>query len=473
MKLIRRKEKYSNILNTILFGKYEIISILGTGSSSTVYLAKHLKLKSYRAIKCIPKAADAISSPCLEANLLKHLNHPGIPAIYDVEEDSSYLYLVEEYVQGDSLDTFVNHQSYISQELIIKFGLELCDIFIYLHNLAPYPVLYQDLKPEHIILCENHLKLIDFGAANFFTGSGKPFQFFGTKEYSAHEILTGTEPSLQSDLYSIGKILLFLLEESNLSCSDNLKIIIQKAAAPAAADRYETVSGLRKALTQLQNPAFFTVSHLCKKIIVLGSKHGVGTTHISIALVNTLNQNGYPAIYVEQNNSDILNTFARINSSVSESNGIYKYKFFQGIPNYGNGIESSLPAHTLLIEDYGVFKKKLPEFDDGHLILFIMGSDEWDMEQAVSAGLQYSNREHTLFICSNGNQQATRRYAQLLGTKVYCFPTDDNPFSNTAEKEHFVFTILPFKRRQKKWFAFARKMLKNISLLASPEQPQD
>ena len=367
----------------------------------------------------------------------------------------------------------MNHQSYISQELIIKFGLELCDIFIYLHNLAPYPVLYQDLKPEHIILCGNHLKLIDFGAADFFTDSGKPFQFFGTKEYSAPELQTGVRPSLQSDLYSIGKILSFLLNKSNCSCSDPLKTIIQKASAPLAEDRYETVTGLKKALIQLQNTAFFTVSHLYKKIIVLGSKHGVGTTHIAIALVNILNQNGYPAIYVERNDSDHLSSFARINSSVLECNGIYKYKFFQGIPNYGNGIEISLPAQTLFIEDYGVFTKNLPEFDNEHLILFIMGSDEWDMEQSIEAGFQYDHKKHTLFICSNGNQKATRRYAQILGTKVYCFPTDDNPFSNTAEKEQFFFTILPFKRRQKKWFAFARKKTKNISLSASPEHLQD
>ena len=181
-----------HILNTILFGKYEILSTLGTGNSSIVYLAKHLTLKSYRAIKCIPKTFDSISSPCLEAMILKHLNHPAIPFIYDIEEDNSYFYLVEEYIPGDSLDTFVNHQSYISQELILKFALQLCDIFIYLHNLTPSPVLYQDLKPEHILLYGEQLKLIDFGAANFFLGSDKPFQFFGTKEYSAPEVLNNT-----------------------------------------------------------------------------------------------------------------------------------------------------------------------------------------------------------------------------------------------------------------------------------------
>lgn len=371
------------------------------------------------------------------------------------------IYFVEEYIQGDSLDTFVHHQSYISQELVIKFGIQLCDIFIYLHGLAPYPVLYQDLKPEHIILCGEQLKLIDFGAAAFFTGSDKHFQFFGTREYAAPEVLSGLKPSPSSDLYSLGKVLLFLLDASNTSCSDYLKTIIQKAAAPLAADRYETVFHFKTALKQAEKTAYTSVSHLCKRIIVLGSKHGIGTTHISTALVNTLNQNGSQAIYVEKNTSGSLRAFFRMNSSVSEKEGIYYYKFFQGIPYYGSGIAFTLPTHSILVEDYGVYEKTLPEFDSESLILFIMGSDEWDMELAIMAGLQHTHRERTIFICNQGNQRILRRYARLLGTKVYCFPSDCDPFTNTVEKEHFFFTILPFKRRRRKWLSFIQKHKRN------------
>lgn len=122
-----------------------------------------------------------------EASLLKNLNHPGIPIIYDIEEDDTYYYIIEEFIRGESLDTFVLHQETISQELIIEFCIQLCEILDYLHHYAPYPILYQDLKPEHIILCGNQLKLIDFGIASFFTGSGKHFQKFGTKGYAAPE----------------------------------------------------------------------------------------------------------------------------------------------------------------------------------------------------------------------------------------------------------------------------------------------
>jgi serine/threonine-protein kinase len=63
-----------------------------------VYLAEHLKLRVYRAIKCIPKAPARGSSFPLEdasfheADLLKNLNHPGIPLIYDIDEDDANFY---------------------------------------------------------------------------------------------------------------------------------------------------------------------------------------------------------------------------------------------------------------------------------------------------------------------------------------------------------------------------------------------
>lgn len=102
-----------------------------------------------------------------EADLLKDLKHPGIPLIYDIDEDDTTLYIVEEYIPGESLDRMMVHPENISQELILKIGFELCDILDYLHHTAPYPILYQDLKPEHIIVCGNQVKLIDFGIASF------------------------------------------------------------------------------------------------------------------------------------------------------------------------------------------------------------------------------------------------------------------------------------------------------------------
>lgn len=457
----QRKEHISKILNTILFGKYKILSILGKGGTSTVYLAEHLTLKSYRAIKCIPRTKEPISSQCLEAELLKHLNHPGIPILYDVDQDQNYIYIVEEYIQGESLDAFVSHQSYISQELIINFGIQLCDILIYLHQLNPYPIIYQDLKPEHIILCENHIKLIDFGIATFFTDSNKHFHFYGTKEFSAPEVLTGTCVSPLSDLYSLGKVLQFLMHAGNCNCSEDLKHVINKACSYNIQDRYETVICFKNALEQFATYTCFFRSHLYKKIIVLGSKHGIGTTHIAASLVNILNQNGYHSIYLEQNNTDSLRSFIRSNSSVYEKEGICYYKFFQGIPHYGSGVHIIPPPNALIVEDRGVYKESDFPYSTDTLILFVLGG-EWDMERTVLVGLQLKHWEHLVFVCNYGNKTAAKQFARMLDKKVYCFPADTSPFTNTTEKEQFTFNILQLKRRRHKWFSFIHKIRKSI-----------
>ena len=155
-----------NINHQILFDRYEVIKSLGTGSFSQVYLVRHLSLEQERALKILPKESGLSSSELLEAKLLRSFDHPAIPKIFDIEQDESNFYLVEEYIDGESLSYFLLHQQFISQGLFFNFCEQLCDIFIYLHTFAPSPVIYRDLKPEHIIVCQNQLKLIDFGVSS-------------------------------------------------------------------------------------------------------------------------------------------------------------------------------------------------------------------------------------------------------------------------------------------------------------------
>ena len=169
----------------ILSGRYQIIRSLGTGQTSTVYLARHLSLDAERAIKVIPKTGASPVSVLTEAQLLKSLNHPGIPMIFDIEEDDSNYYLVEEYIQGESLEAYLLHHKFISSDLFLSFCEQLCDIFRYLHSLHPTPILYQDLKPEHIIVCGTQLKLIDFGVTwnTGSSGNNFPHRKFGQVKF--------------------------------------------------------------------------------------------------------------------------------------------------------------------------------------------------------------------------------------------------------------------------------------------------
>ena len=72
---------------------------LGNGRSGTVYLAYHVELEEYRAVKVVPKSLADYDTFRKEALFLKTLRHPGIPIVYDVEEDTGYRYLIEEYLE--------------------------------------------------------------------------------------------------------------------------------------------------------------------------------------------------------------------------------------------------------------------------------------------------------------------------------------------------------------------------------------
>ena len=95
--------------NFILSGRYEILKPLGCGSNGTVYLARHHSLGIDRAVKVFPKSDAQSPFAVSEAQVLNTVQHPGIPTIYDFEEDASFYYLVEEYIQCDSLEQFLLH----------------------------------------------------------------------------------------------------------------------------------------------------------------------------------------------------------------------------------------------------------------------------------------------------------------------------------------------------------------------------
>lgn len=178
--------------------------------------------------------------------------------------------------------------------------MQICAVLDYLHHLSPYPILYQDLKPEHIILCGNQVKIIDFGIASFITVFGKNFQLYGTEGYAAPEALNGDTVTTASDIYSLGKVLEALARACTPDCSETLTHIIEKAADRNPDSRYQTATDLMLALSELaggKNPvkkglifrqsskkrysACHSFAHLIKNIAVIGSRSGAGATFFS------------------------------------------------------------------------------------------------------------------------------------------------------------------------------------------------
>lgn len=350
--------------------------------------------------------------------------------------------MIEEFIQGESLDAFVLHQENISQELIIKFGIQLCDILDYLHHLSPYPILYQDLKPEHIILCGNQLKLIDFGIASLFTGSSNYFQIYGTDGFVAPEVLQGLPTTPAADIYSLGQVLQFLAKYVSPKCNANLLRIISQATATSTAKRFTSAGSLRTALLTAQNNACRISSHLIPHISVIGSRTGAGATHFSISLVSTLNKKGIPSIYMPFHTNDTLSSISHCNLGLKEQDGKFYYQYFRGIPSYGSGVTMSADTNQCIVKDYGTCPKQLSSLESENLIFLILSGSDWDLPATLAFGEKFFLFPQTIFICNFQNKKAARKLADTLGKKVYCFPFDENPFRVTSEKERLISAIL-------------------------------
>ena len=202
----------------LIDGRYRIINEIGSGGTSVVYLVSDNHLNKNFAIKEIKKddfansgviAGDLID----EANIMNKLNHPLLPRIIDVIDRGSYVYVVMDYIQGQSLDKVRLHYNTIPQEYVIHWFKQLCEVLTYLHVANP-PIIFRDLKPSNIILTfDGSIRLIDFGAAREFKHKQQNIESknWGTKNYAAPEQVMYGIADARSDIYSLGVTMHHLL----------------------------------------------------------------------------------------------------------------------------------------------------------------------------------------------------------------------------------------------------------------------
>lgn len=209
-------------IGSIIDGKYKILSKIGQGGMSVVYLALNEKANKSWAIKEIRKdGADqnAIYKQGLmaEIEILKHLNHKNLPSIIDVIDDGDTFLIVMDYIEGNPLSTLLDEQGAQSQEQVIEWGKQLCDVLGYLHKCNP-PIIYRDMKPSNVMLKpDGSVVLIDFGAAREYKRERiADTTCLGTQGYAAPEQFGGMgQTDARTDIYTLGATLYHLLTNHN------------------------------------------------------------------------------------------------------------------------------------------------------------------------------------------------------------------------------------------------------------------
>lgn len=198
----------------LLAGRYRLIKMIGSGGMGKVFLAsdEHLNGKLWAVKQCeFGKSELSLK----EAELLMKLNHPHLPRIVDYIEDqaSGAHYIVMDYIEGRTVrDLLEKAPHLINETLIVKWGIQICSIFDYLHNLEE-PIIYRDLKPSNVMINEKgNLTLIDFGISRKYKqGVQQDTMQLGTHGFAAPEQYEGGQSDPRTDLYLLGAFLYYLL----------------------------------------------------------------------------------------------------------------------------------------------------------------------------------------------------------------------------------------------------------------------
>ncbi len=198
-------------------GKYRVLSELGRGATSRVFLCEDPFLERKVAIKVIKD--DAPTDTYMrrrfqrvfmnEAALTGKLAHPHIIAIYDAVTDDEDSYLVMEYVEGQTLETFCNPEALLPLERVVEimFKASLALDYAYRHG-----VIHCDIKPANIMITgETDIKVTDFGAAFYDAADHTYLTGVGSPAYMSPEQVLEKQLNHQTDIYSLGVVLYQLL----------------------------------------------------------------------------------------------------------------------------------------------------------------------------------------------------------------------------------------------------------------------
>jgi serine/threonine-protein kinase len=255
---------------SIIDGKYKVLSKIGHGGMSVVYMVINEKANKTWAVKEVRKNGvldfEAVRQGLIvETNMLKKLRHKHLPSIVDVIENDEAFLIVMDYIEGKSLADILAENGAQPQEYVIEWAKQLCDVLGYLHSRTP-AIIYRDVKPANIMVKpDGTITLIDFGTAREYKEKNiADTTCLGTAGYAAPEQFGGIgQTDARTDVYCLGATLYHLvtgcnpseppyeirpIREKNPALSSGLETIICKCTKRNPDDRYQSCAELAYAL---------------------------------------------------------------------------------------------------------------------------------------------------------------------------------------------------------------------------------
>jgi len=282
------------LVGSLIGETYQIVRVVGEGGMGRVYEARHLRLKERRfAVKCLhadlARNAEMAARFLREAESASSIKHPNVVDVFDVHHLSDGTpYLVGEFLEGEELAEYVKHRGPLEPRMAGRVGRQVCNALAAAHERG---IVHRDMKPENIFVLAPsiaavergesrslNVKVLDFGISKAGPGDTSHLTrtgvIMGTPSYMAPEQARGRAVDHRADVYSVGACLYFMVTGRRPFDSDDptstlsmvltedpvrpreidqripemLELIIQRAMAKDANDRYATMADLEKAL---------------------------------------------------------------------------------------------------------------------------------------------------------------------------------------------------------------------------------
>lgn len=265
-------------------GKYELLERLGQGGMAYVYKAHQPTIDRFVAVKVLHShlADDAEFRERFkrEAQGLGGLRHPHIVNVIDFDVDDGWYYMVMDYIEGDTLESYLDQQGRLPLAAALRLMEQLTGALAYAHS---HGRIHRDIKPGNVMFAggsHQHAVLTDFGLTRLLDNATLTISgaIAGTPAYMSPEAAQGQKVDGRSDIYSLGVMLFEMVtgqrpyagntplsvimklvleplppaRSVNPDLPPGLDDILQRAMAKLPEDRYQTAAEMQQALAALR-----------------------------------------------------------------------------------------------------------------------------------------------------------------------------------------------------------------------------
>ena len=215
-----------NLLGQTLDGRYRLDDVIGSGGMGTVYRATHVTIGKTLAVKVLAQefAGDDIFRRRFlrEAQAISQISHHNVVEVSDFGvTPTGSLYLVMEYLQGESLSDMLDREGGLGWRRAKPIILQVCRALQSAHDKG---ILHRDVKPENCMRISrtdnpDFVKVLDFGLAKMLMAepgidislTAKSGGIMGTPEYMSPEAIDNKDTDYRADLWSLGCFLVQML----------------------------------------------------------------------------------------------------------------------------------------------------------------------------------------------------------------------------------------------------------------------